>query len=234
MPSLPFGIRARTVQGDRQKEPPGLEPSVVTSSPASNRGQEDQPAKPSGELTQLLIAWTGGSAEAREELVRRVYPELRRLAAARLRAERRNITLQPTELVSELVLRLVGESMPLWESRAHFFAIAARLLRQILVDHARHRNRHKRGSGEPPLSLSHVDVIAQPPGADGIDLLDLEQALERLRRADPMAEELIALRFYGGMPIEDAALVLGIGRSTAVRKFRAARAYMRQQMLVES
>lgn len=214
---------------DRGADSPRGALASARTSNAPELPEADQPGE-AGDLTQLLSAWGEGDAAAREELARRVYPELRKLAVARLRGERRDVTFQPTELVSELMLRLVGGATPNWRSRAHFYAIAARLLRQILIDHARHRGRAKRGAGSAPVSLEVVDASALRSGGAELDLIDLERALERLRGADPIAEELISLRFYGGVRIDEAAYLLGVGRSTAVRKFRAARAYLRKEL----
>ncbi|MEM8934620.1 MAG: ECF-type sigma factor [Acidobacteriota bacterium] len=181
------------------------------------------------EITDLLHTWRASDQEAdREALIERLYPELRRLAQSRLR-DRSDVSLQATELVHELYVRLFAQRHLDFANRSHFFAICGRLLRRALLDHARHRSRRKRGGDavEVPLSDDEVTLIA-----DGrtLDVLMLDTAIGRLEAVDPVAARVVELRFFAGMSHDETAEVLGIGRATVGRSWRFARAFLRRQM----
>src|SRR5262245_57238596 len=177
------------------------------------------------EVTSILSAIEAGDPHAAADLLPLVYDELRQLAAARLSAEKPGQTLQPTALVHEAYLRLVGDGQPRgWDGRGHFFAAAAEAMRRILVENARRRMRKKRG-GE----RDRVDLDAVAPVAPTVDegLLDLDDALTRLAEADPAAAELVKLRYFAGLSIPQAAEALGIGARSADRLWAYARAWLR-------
>lgn len=180
----------------------------------------------SEEITALLRAWREGSEEAESRIVSELYPELK--ALARREAGRWNrLSLQPTEIVNELYMRLRGGPQPDWEDRTHFFAIASRLIRNILVDNARRRGTQKRGAGVVHLDLDHALAVGTD---EGIDLLELDSALGRLAHADPTAARLVELRYFGGLEINEAASVLSTSTSTLVRKWRFAKVWLRREL----
>lgn len=176
-------------------------------------------------VTQLLLAWERGDEAARDELIPLVYDALRRIARHHLRGERAGHTLQTTALINEAYLKLVEQSVP-WQSREHFFGIAARLMRQILVDYARARQRLKRGGDQQQISLTSAD------GAQGqaADLLALNDALETLAGVDPQRSQIVELRFFGGLTIEETARVMGISTASVERGWRAARAWLQTEL----
>jgi len=187
------------------------------------------PASPvsSTQVANLLAEWGRGNPEARDALIPLIYHELRRLARRQLWRERPDHTLQSAALVNEAYLRLVHEESPQWQNRTHFFGVASRLMRQILVDHARKRLAAKRGAGVTPLTLEAEWV----PGQDtGIDLVALDDALNKLTRLDPQQGRLIELRFFAGLSIEEAAVVMGISPATMKREWATARAWLRREM----
>jgi RNA polymerase sigma factor (TIGR02999 family) len=175
-------------------------------------------------VTQMLLAWGEGDEAAREALIPVVYDQLRRIARQHLRRERAGHTLQATALVNEAYLRLVDQSVS-WQNRNHFFGIAARLMRQILVDHARSRQRLKRGENPQQISLAAVDAQVQ-----SADLLALDEALETLSEIDPLRGRIVELRFFGGLTIEETAQVLRVSTPTVERGWRAARAWLQTEM----
>lgn len=180
-------------------------------------------------VTDLLRAWGKGDREAGERLLPLVYRELRRQAARYLRRERQNHTLPATALVHEAYLRLVGEQAP-WADRAHFFGVAARVMRQVLVDHARRRGAAKRGGGGTRLSLEGMG--ADPPAQErGVDVVVLDQALAELTALDPEKARVVELRFFGGLNLEETAETLGVSTSTVTRQWRMARAWLRRFMV---
>jgi RNA polymerase sigma factor (TIGR02999 family) len=174
-------------------------------------------------LSHLLQAWGEGDEGALPELVPLVYGELRAQASRLLARERTGHTLQPTALVHEVFLRLLGEGVTRWESRAHFFGSAARLMRRVLVDHARRRQAAKRGAGVQRLELDERLVAAGLPDEE---LLALDEALSRLRRLDPRQCEVVELRYFAGLTAEETAELLGISRATVNREWRTARAWL--------
>jgi RNA polymerase sigma factor (TIGR02999 family) len=178
-----------------------------------------------GEVTRLLRAWSGGDRSALGQLTPLVYSELRRLAAAYIRRERRDHTLQPTALVHEAYLRLVNQGEIQSHTRAQFFAIAANLMREILVNHARRHRASKRGGGNKE-QLEASAAIAQP----AVDLLALNEALEQLARLDPRKAQIVELRFFGGLTEDQIADVLDISIITVKRDWRAARAALHSQL----
>lgn len=177
-------------------------------------------------ITELLSDWRAGDTGARDRLVGQLYPELRRLAEQVFRAERRNHTLQPTALVNEAWLRLSGTAAIASEDRRHLFAVAARLMREILIDHARQRARLKRDGGER-VTLSGLEAEDAP---GDVDLVDLDAALERLDRIDPAKARVVELRYFGGLSIEETAEATGQSPATVKRHWQAARAWLSQAL----
>ena len=156
----------------------------------------------SGNVTQLLRAWAGGDPEALDKLTPLVYAELHRLAVRSMAAERPDHTLQPTALVHEAYVRLMSSKDVVWKDRAHFFALSARLMRRILVDFARSRQSEKRGRGDTPMSLEEITVVS-PQKAPY--LIALDDALTRLAEVDARKSDVVELRFFGGMSVEETA-----------------------------
>lgn len=181
------------------------------------------------EVTELLSLWSGGDPAALESLMEAVYPELRRLAHSYLRRERPGHTLQSTALVNEAYLRLVDQKSVTWQSRAHFFGIAAHMMRRILVDHARSRQASKRGTG---ISLLELDEAIAGSGPRDLDLVILDQALESLSRIDPQQGRIVELRFFAGLSIEDTAEALKISPATVKREWAIAKAWLYREMSV--
>ena len=191
------------------------------------------PESPPG-ITELLHARARGDARATEALARLVYAELRRRAARALRREGEGHTLQPTALVHEAWLRLDGQNDARWETRSQFFAVAAQMMRRVLVDHARTRRALKRGGAPVNVTLGEVDRIAAEPGAeptaDAVDLLALDDALARLAALDPRKARLVELRYFGGLSIPECAAALGISPSTVGREWSVARIWLRREL----
>jgi len=178
-------------------------------------------------INELLASWGRGDPEAREALIPVVYAELRRLARRQLWRERPDHTLQSAALVNEAYLRLVRQEPPHWQNRAHFFAVAAQMMRHILVDHARNRRAAKRGAGAPLLTLSPE---LAPADEREIDLVLLDDALTRLTELDPEQARLIELRFFAGLSIEETAVVMGISPATVKREWATARVWLRREL----
>jgi RNA polymerase sigma factor (TIGR02999 family) len=182
------------------------------------------------DVTHILEEIAGGDEPSTERLFPLVYDEQRRIAASALAREKAGLTLQPTALVHEAYLRLVGpagsNALP-WENRAHFFAAATEAMRRILIETARRKKRLKRGGGADRIPLSEGDRMAFPLGEE---LLALDEALEKLERIDPPKAALVKLRFFGGSTAEEAAAMLGISISTAERQWAYARAWLRREM----
>jgi len=177
-------------------------------------------------VTELLVRWKGGDAAAREALIAVVYQELRRLAGKCL-AGHQHQTLQSTALVHEAYLRLAGQSPLQAENRAHFFAIAARLMRQILVDHARSRGAAKRGASCVTITFDEAVALPQKPQ---IDLVALDDALNELNSMDPRQSNIVDLRFFGGLSIEDTSQVLGVSPATVKREWTMARLWLQREL----
>ena len=178
-------------------------------------------------LTQLLRDARGGDKPAADKLVPIAYAELRRLAESYLRRERPDHTLQPTALVHEAYMRLVGQDQPDYRNRGHFFGVAAQLMRQILVDHARMRNAGKRGGGEVRLALEDAAQASDSrPGA----FLDLDRALSKLEEQDPRKARAIEMRFFGGLTAEESAELLGVSVETVRRDLRLGQAWLQREL----
>jgi RNA polymerase sigma factor (TIGR02999 family) len=179
------------------------------------------------QVTQLLIEWKNGDSKAIERLTPIVYDELRRLAAYYLRAEHAANTLQPTALVHEAYLRLVAQNMPDWECRSQFFGVAAHLMRQILVDHARRHHSEKRGSG-----LIHVPLDEAPSFAPGKsnEIVALDDALTTLSDVDPRKAKIVELRYFGGFSVEETAQALNVSVATVGREQRLAEAWLHREL----
>jgi RNA polymerase sigma factor (TIGR02999 family) len=180
------------------------------------------------DVARLLSEASAGKREALEALLPLVYDELRRQAAAYMRRERPGQTLQATALVHEAYLRLMKEPNTRWQNRAHFCAIAANSMRQILVERARARGRLKRAGGQQRITLS--DALADPKPADAVDVEDLDAALSRLAELDAELARLVELRFFGGLSIEETAEVLGKSPATVKRSWATARAWLRREI----
>jgi RNA polymerase sigma factor (TIGR02999 family) len=179
------------------------------------------------DVTGLLIGWSNGDEAARSRLLEAVYGELRRLARARLRRERGEHTLSPTALVHEAYLRLIDQQRVQWQGRAHFFAVAARLMRRILVDHARAHQAVKRRN--PGIRVPSPDAEAGPVPRDP-DVLALDEALDRLAAIDRRQSDMVELRFFAGLNIEETAAVLEVSPVTVKRDWALARAWLYREL----
>jgi RNA polymerase sigma factor (TIGR02999 family) len=186
--------------------------------------------EPAADVTQYLRAWEAGDDRALEALLPLVYAELRQIAARHLGSERSGHTLQPTALVNEAYLRLHGLRGVPWHDRTHFFAIASRVMRRALVDHARARSAAKRGADAPRVELIEGMHDALEPVLDAPTLIDLDRALDELAAAEPRLARLVEVRFFGGLTIEEAALVLGCSPRTAKRDWTFARAWLLRRL----
>ena len=177
----------------------------------------------SHEVTRLLRDWSGGDAGAAERLMPLVYEELRRLARSYLRRERSDHTLQPTALVNEAYLKLVDQSRVSWQDRHHFFGIAAQMMRRVLIDHARAHAAEKRGGPQGKVSLEEANV---PTGERAMELVELDDALQRLAEVFPRKGKVVELRFFGGLSVEETAEVLGISAETVMRDWKFAKSWL--------
>lgn len=183
--------------------------------------------KAAAEITQLLVRWNDGDKAALDELMPFVYDELRRLANGYLRRERLSHTLQPTALVNEVYLQLIDQHTVGWQDRAQFFGLASKLMRNILVDHARRRGAAKRGGEQLKLSLSKADRLGN---SQDVELSRLDDALNELAAVRPDHSRIVELRFFGGLTIEETAEVMGISHATVERGWNFARAWLRREM----
>ena len=185
----------------------------------------------SGDVTQLLLAWRGGDQQALEQLMPRVYEELRRMAERSLRRERSGHTLHSTALVNEVYLRLVAQDRVHWQNRAQFLGIAGELMRRILVDHARKRQAAKRDGG---LRLTLDEGLTPVPDRGSatrvVNLLALDDALHRLQELDPRQARIVELRYFAGLKVEETAEVLGLSPRTVKREWQMARAWLKREM----
>jgi RNA polymerase sigma-70 factor, ECF subfamily len=180
----------------------------------------------SSEVTRLLLALREGERGAVDELVPLVYSELRRLAAHYLKSERDGHTLQPTALVHEAFLKLVEQDVQ-WQNRGHFFALAANLMRRILVDYARAYRAEKRGGGEAKVALDEAFVFARERPAE---MIALDEALQKLAEIDPRRSQVVELKFFGGLKNDEIAQVLGVHSNTVLRDWNLARAWLKTQV----
>jgi RNA polymerase sigma factor (TIGR02999 family) len=183
--------------------------------------------KSTADVTQLLVSWSTGNQAALEELMPLVYSELRRLASAYLRRERPDHTLQSTALVHEAFLKLVNQRDVEWRNRAHFYGIAAQIIRRILVDYARSHHAEKRGSGAVKLALDEALAVANKTD---LDLVDLNEALEQLALMDPRQNRIVELRFFAGLSIEETAEVMQLSPATVKREWNSARAWLFREL----
>jgi RNA polymerase sigma factor (TIGR02999 family) len=209
-----------------------LQPSLVASpSPCCSRGgfaNVGSGVDLADDLTQLLAAWSGGDRAALEALAPLVEQELRRIAARQLAGERADHILQPTALVNEAFLRLVDWNNVNWQNRAHFFGVAAQMMRRVLVDFARTRHRAKRGAGRLHVSLDETADVPVP--SRDSDLESLDDALRTLENLDPRQSRVVELRFFGGLSLEETADVLGVSVGTVRRDWSLARAWLFREL----
>jgi len=199
-------------------------------SPAPSTGADPAASSTRHGVTELLRAWGAGDSQASDALVRLVYDELRRQAGLVLRREREGHTLQPTALVHEAWLRLGNQHDARWESRTQFFAVAAQMMRRVLVDHARTRQALKRGDGAVQVSLSDAGRPAETSSLDIVDVLALDEALARLAEFDPQKARLVDLRYFAGLSIPEAAAALGVSLATVGREWAIARMWLRREL----
>ena len=188
----------------------------------------DQSANTPADISRLLRQWSEGNRAALEELLPLVYDELHRQAARYLRRERMGHTLQTTALIHEAYLRLIDQRDVRWQSRTHFFAIAAQMMRRVLIDYARAKHREKRGGDDVRLSLDAVNLVATDENS--VDLIALDQALKRLAEMDEQQARVVELRYFGGLSLEETAEVLHISRATTAREWEVAKAWLRREL----
>lgn len=182
---------------------------------------------PDDTVTELLVRWRAGDRQALDELTPLVYDELRRIATRHLRRERPDHTLQTTALAHEAYLKLVDQSRVEWQSRAHFFAVAAEIIRRILIDHARAMQRDKRGGGAKPLLLDESLHLSEKKS---VELIALDDALNGLAKLDPQQSRVVELRFFAGLTVEETAEVMRISRATVNRDWVTARAWLLREL----
>ena len=186
-------------------------------------------ATAAADLTALLRAWSAGDNEAADQLVALVYQELRRQATRYLSRERGDHTLRPTALVNEAYIRLVGQRRVVWQDRAQFFAVAATVMRRLLVDHARQHAASKRGGWSHTVSLEDGERVSVSP-TQNLDIIAVNDALLELSVLDPLRSRMIELRFFGGLTTDETAEVLGISTATVTRGWRLARAWLHHRL----
>src|SRR5258707_7949190 len=203
-------------------------PSILLQQRASPsaRGQGLE-GNSSSQVTELLGRWRGGEREALDALMPLVYSELRRIAHHYLQNERSGHTLQSTALVHEAYVRLIDQNFPQWQNRAHFFAVAAQLMRQILVDYARSHGAAKRGGSVCKIALDDAEEVPQPRD---VDVVALDEALKILAEMDEQQSRVVELKFFAGLSIEDTSEVLGISSSTVKRDWITARAWLYREL----
>lgn len=185
----------------------------------------------SEKVTKLLAEFSGGNRDVVDELTPHVYQELKRLAGAQLRRERPGHTLQATALVHEAYLKLIDQRNANWQNRAHFFGVACRIMRRILLDYAKSIQREKRGGGAHKTSLDEALVVSEDRASD---LVQIDQALIRLEALDPRQAKVVELRFFGGLNVEETAEVLGISAPTVKREWAMAKAWLHRELQSES
>ena len=189
---------------------------------------DQRPDSQPGEVTRLLLAWNTGDAAALEKLMPLVYGELRHIAERHFRKEKPGHTLQPTAVVHEAYFRLVDQTRVTWKNKGHFLAIASQAMRRILIDHARGRGAEKRGGEVEKVTLDVA--IASPEPAREVDVLALDEALDRLKALDGTQAQIVELRFFGGLTIEETADVLETSPSSVKRDFRSAKAWLFREL----
>ena len=186
--------------------------------------------RPRSDITGLLQQWQGGDRQAFDHLIPIVYDELRLIASRHLSREWRPGSLHTTALVNEAYLKLVDQRRVDWQNRAHFFALAAQLMRRILVDHARRALRKKHGGGALETPIDELPMAAPAPDVDAVDALALDRALTELERIDPDQAKLVELRFFAGLTVEETALVLGVSPATVKREWSVARGWLHRAL----
>jgi len=186
-----------------------------------------QPSSSSDQVTQLLVRWRGGDRQALDALMPLVYAELRRLARYYLQRERSDHTLQSTALVHEAYMRMLGQKLPDWQNRAHFFGVAARLMRQILVEYARGHQAAKRGGDSYKVTLDEGALVAQKTD---LDVILLDDALQDLAKLDEQQSRIVELRFFAGLTIDDTSEVLGISAAPVAREWTTARIWLHREI----
>jgi len=179
------------------------------------------------EITELLVSWSNGSPTAFEDLVTLIYPELRRLARRHMRQEDPGHTLQTSALINEAYLRLVNQRDVAWQDRAHFFAVAAQVMRRILIDHARRHHAAKRGAGAQVVALDDMEAMSRERAAE---FVALDEALVKLAGIDERKSRIVELRFFGGLTVEEVADVLTLSPITIKREWRSARAWLQREL----
>jgi RNA polymerase sigma factor (TIGR02999 family) len=183
-----------------------------------------------GQITRLLHDWQAGNREALDQLMPLVYDELRTIASRHLAHEMRNGGIQTTALVNEAYMKLVDQRRVDWHGRAHFFAIAARVMRRILLDDARWRLRQKRGYGTITIALEDATAAAQAAPIDALDVIAVDRALRELARLDADQARIVELRFFGGLTVEEIGAVLGISRATVAREWAVAKGWLHRTL----
>lgn len=183
--------------------------------------------EPPNEITELLVAWSGGDKKALDELMQIVYEELRRLAHRQLAKERQDHTLQTTALVNEAYLKLVDQKRMKWQSRSHFFALSSQLMRRILIDYARSRQYAKRGGGASALPLDEALAVAPERAAE---MIALDEALTELAKHDERKARIVELRFFAGMSIDETSELLGVSPGTVMKDWTLAKAWLQREM----
>jgi RNA polymerase sigma-70 factor, ECF subfamily len=186
------------------------------------------PDKPAPDVTELLVAWSAGDQAALDRLVPMVYAELRRIAHRHMRGERKDHQLQTTALVHEAYMRLADVNGVQWKNRTHFYAVAAQIMRRVLVDAARERNARKRGADPPHVALD-ADVLQAPER--GKDLVALDEALNRFAAIDPRRARIVELRYFGGLTVEETADVVGASAETVMRDWKVAKLWLLRELL---
>ena len=210
---------------------PVLVPNLSGQPLGSGSGAQMDFASPSRtQITAMLRAWRGGKEPASDELIHAVYHELRRQARRQLRRERPNHTLDTAALINEAYLKLVEQRSVHWQDRRHFYALSAELMRRVLVDHARSRHRQKRGGPNEAEALDHVQVFTGPVD---LDLIALDQALDRLAKIDKLQVKVVEMRYFAGLDVVEIAEVLKISPATVKREWAAAKAWLKHELTRE-
>ncbi len=187
-------------------------------------------AQPQADVTALLVDWSNGDRQALDDVMPLVYGELRRLAGSYLRRERSEHTLEGTAIVHEAFLRLVNQREVRWQSRAHFYGIAAQMIRRILVDHARSHQAEKRGACALRVELEEGMAVASLQSRQEVDLVGLDTALEKLAKLDARQSRIVELRFFTGLSVDETAEVTGLSTATVKREWSSARAWLYREM----
>jgi RNA polymerase sigma factor (TIGR02999 family) len=185
---------------------------------------------PSAQITRLLHEWQAGDRAALDQLIPLVYDELHRIAARHMSREGRDGTLQTTGLVSEAYLKLVDQRHVVWQNRGHFFAIAAQVMRRILLDDARRRLREKRGGGAVQVAIGDDAIAAPGTPVDAVELIAVDRALRDLEQLDPDQAKVVELRFFGGLTVEETSAALGISTATVKREWSTAKAWLFREL----